>query len=174
MAPAEKAQVLQWIARDFSGALPGIESTPDVAGGEPYIVRTRIPVWVLVQARKLGVSEADLLKMYPTSGAEDLINAWAYYRLHHHEIEQQIAENETAQSMDRLPADEDFPDERPLPKGPLCVRPQRHPARKRINVQTPSGASNPTPTGTAPSRKTCSCSMSISSSGDIDMDSLLP
>jgi len=96
MAPAEKAQVLQWIARDFSGALPGIESNPDVAGGEPCIVRTRIPVWVLVQARKLGASEADLLKMYPTLRAEDLVNAWAYYRLHHDEIEQQIVENETA------------------------------------------------------------------------------
>jgi len=43
MAPAEKAQVLQWLARDFSGALPGIESNPEVAGGEPCIVRTRIP-----------------------------------------------------------------------------------------------------------------------------------
>lgn len=96
MTPAEKAQVLQWIARDFGGAFPGIDSSPDVAGGEPCIVRTRIPVWVLVQARKLGASEADLLKMYPTLRAEDLVNVWAYYRLHRDEIEQQIVENEAA------------------------------------------------------------------------------
>ncbi len=51
---AEKAQVLQWIVRDLGDAFPGIESTQNVCGGEPCIVRTRIPVWVLVQARRLG------------------------------------------------------------------------------------------------------------------------
>jgi hypothetical protein len=54
MSPGEKAQVRQWVARDLSNAAPGIENTPDVAGGEPCIVRTRIPVWVLVLARRLG------------------------------------------------------------------------------------------------------------------------
>lgn len=96
MSAGEKAQVLQWIARDIGGAFPGIESTPGVAGGEPCIVRTRIPVWVLVQARKLGSSEADILKAYPTLHAEDLTNAWAYYRSHQAEIELQIFENEMA------------------------------------------------------------------------------
>jgi uncharacterized protein (DUF433 family) len=96
MSPGEKAQVLQWLARDLGGAFPGIESTPGVAGGEPCIVRTRIPVWVLVLARKLGSSEADILQAYPTLHAEDLANAWAYYRAHKAEIEQQMLENETA------------------------------------------------------------------------------
>jgi uncharacterized protein (DUF433 family) len=50
----------------------------------------------LVQARQLGTSEADLLKAYPTLRAEDLANAWAYYRAHREEIEQQIHDNETA------------------------------------------------------------------------------
>ena len=59
-------------------------------------MRTRIPVWVLVQARLLGVSEADILRSYPTLRAEDLANAWAYSRAHHDEIEQQIRENEAA------------------------------------------------------------------------------
>lgn len=94
MLPSEKAQVLQWLARDIGGAFPGIESTPTVLGGEPCIVRTRIPVWLLVQARKLGSSEADLLKAYPALRAEDLTNAWAYYYAHRQEIEQQIQENE--------------------------------------------------------------------------------
>jgi uncharacterized protein (DUF433 family) len=96
MSPAEKVQVLQWVARDIGGVSPGIDNSPNVAGGEPCIVRTRIPVWVLVQARKLGASESDLLKMYPVLRAEDLVNAWAYYRLHRDEIERQIAENEAA------------------------------------------------------------------------------
>ena len=50
MSRAEKAQLLQWVARDLGDALPGIESIPGVCGGEPCIVRTRVPVWVLVQA----------------------------------------------------------------------------------------------------------------------------
>jgi uncharacterized protein (DUF433 family) len=93
---AEKAQVLQWVARDLGDAFPGIESTPGVSGGEACIVRTRVPVWVLVQARQLGLSESDLLRSYPTLRAEDLANAWAYARLHRDEIEKQIRENETA------------------------------------------------------------------------------
>ncbi len=73
---------------------PGIESRPGVCGGEPCIVRTRIPVWMLEQARRLGVSEAELLRSYPTLRAEDLANAWAYARSHRDEINRQIEENE--------------------------------------------------------------------------------
>lgn len=93
---AEKAQVLQWVASDLGEAYPGVESTPGVSGGELCIVRTRIPVWLLVRARELGTSEADLLRDYPTLHAEDLANAWAYARAHKDEIEQQIRENEVA------------------------------------------------------------------------------
>jgi uncharacterized protein (DUF433 family) len=94
MTKAEKAQVLQWVVRDFGDAFPGIESNSEICGGEPCIVRTRIPVWMLVQARRLGTSEAELLKSYPTLRADDLTNAWAYFRSHHEEIEQQIGQNE--------------------------------------------------------------------------------
>ena len=96
MTRAEKAQLLQWIARDMGDAFPGIESRPGVCGGEPCIVRTRIPVWVLEQARRLGTSEAELLRAYPTLRAEDLANAWTYVRSRQEEIEQQIRENEEA------------------------------------------------------------------------------
>ena len=96
MTRAEKAQILQWVVRDLGDAFPGIESTSGVSGGEPRIVRTRIPVWLLVQARNLGTSEADLLRAYPTLRAEDLTNAWAFARAYHAEIDQQIHANETA------------------------------------------------------------------------------
>ena len=39
MTRAEKAQVLPWVARDAAGALPGVESTPGVCGGDPCVVR---------------------------------------------------------------------------------------------------------------------------------------
>ena len=37
----EKAQLLQWVARDLGDAFPGIESTPGICGGEPCIVPAR-------------------------------------------------------------------------------------------------------------------------------------
>ena len=92
----EKAQLLQRIAQDLGDAFPGIDSQPGVCGGDPCIVRTRIPVWVLVRARRLGTSEAELLRCYPTLRAEDLANAWAYYRVHREEIDRQIEEHEAA------------------------------------------------------------------------------
>lgn len=96
LSAAEKAQLLQWVARDVGGAFPGIESTPNVCGGEPCIVRTRIPVWILERARQLGSSEADLLRAYPTLRAQDIVNAWAYVDSHREEIERQIVEDEEA------------------------------------------------------------------------------
>lgn len=93
---AEKAELLQQIAREIGDAFPGIESNPGVCGGEPCIVRTRIPVWLLQRARQLGASESDLLRAYPTLRAEDLANAWAYARSHRDEVERQILENEAA------------------------------------------------------------------------------
>jgi uncharacterized protein (DUF433 family) len=96
MTRAEKAQLLQWVVRDLGDAFPGIASTLGVSGGEPCIVRTRIPVWGLEQARRLGTSEAELLQCYPTLRAEDPANAWAYVRSHRAEIDRQIQENETA------------------------------------------------------------------------------
>jgi len=96
LSRAEKAQLLQRIARDLGQAFPGIESTPGVCGGEPCIVRTRIPVWVLEQMRRQGISEADILRNYPTLRAEDLANAWAFVLAQGAEIEQQIQENEEA------------------------------------------------------------------------------
>ena len=96
MTPAEKALVLQWVVRDLGDAFPGVESTPGVCGGEARIVRTRIPVWALEQARRLGTSEADLLHAYPTLRAEDIAMAWAYARSHREEIDNDIRENEAA------------------------------------------------------------------------------
>lgn len=96
MTRTEKATLLQWVASDLGEDLPGIESAPDVCGGEPRIIRTRIPVWLLEQARRLGMSEGDLLRSYPTLRAEDLAHAWAYVRTYREEIERQIRDNEDA------------------------------------------------------------------------------
>ena len=63
-------------------------------GGVPCITRTRIPVWLLEQARRLGTSEADLLRDYPTLTVQDLASAWNFVRSHRTEIDGQIEANE--------------------------------------------------------------------------------
>ncbi len=94
LAPAEKAILLQSVASEMTDVFPGIESTPGVSGGDPCIVRTRIPVWVLEQSRRLGMSEIDLLRNYPTLRAQDLANAWSYVLAHRDEIDRQVREHE--------------------------------------------------------------------------------
>jgi uncharacterized protein (DUF433 family) len=94
MTNCEKVQLLQWVVRDLGDAFSGIEEDPEVSGGEPRIVRTRIPVWVLEQAKRLGTSEADIMRSYPGLRAADLANTWAYVRVHREEINRQIEENE--------------------------------------------------------------------------------
>ena len=81
---------------DLGDSYPGVEMDPEVCGGEARIVRTRIPVWVLERARRLGVSEAELLRSYPGLRAEDLANAWTYARAHREETDRDIAENQAA------------------------------------------------------------------------------
>ena len=96
LSRAEKAHLLQALARDLGDAFPGIESRADVCGGEACIIRTRIPVWLLEQARRLGAEESELLGSYPTLRAADLANAWTYARTHAVEIDRQIRDNEGA------------------------------------------------------------------------------
>lgn len=95
MSRVEKAQILQWLVQDL-GFASGIERQPGVAGGEACVVRTRIPVWLLEQARRLGSTDAVLLQAYPMLQADDLVNAWAYAHTHSTEIDEAIKANEAA------------------------------------------------------------------------------
>lgn len=94
LTPTEKAQVIKLLAQSLSNNWQGIEKTPGVCGGHGCIANTRIPVWVLVNARRIGYSEADLLLSYPTISAADLANAWGYAAAYPDEIEIAISENE--------------------------------------------------------------------------------
>ncbi len=90
----EKARLLALVAVDLGGAFPGIAFDPAICGGDARISRTRVPVWTLEAARRQGMTEAEILSAFPTLRAEDLVNAWAYVRMHRNEIEDQIQENE--------------------------------------------------------------------------------
>ena len=95
LSPAERAQAMRWLVSAGQKS-PGVERARGVCGGEACLLRTRIPVWVVVQARHLGASEADLLNAYPSLCIEDLHNAWTYYEGHREEIDRLVEENERA------------------------------------------------------------------------------
>ena len=92
---SEKVEAIQLLLRSLDQTWAGIEKKPGVCGGDACIANTRIPVWVLVQARSLGSREADLLDNYPTLTAIDLTNAWTYARAYPLEIQVAIQENGT-------------------------------------------------------------------------------
>lgn len=75
---SDKAAIVQNLTKTLSVSGKGITKTPGVCGGEACIAGTRIAVWLLVEARQLGISEAQLLQDYPQITAADLVNAWAY------------------------------------------------------------------------------------------------
>ncbi|MBV9385292.1 MAG: DUF433 domain-containing protein [Chroococcidiopsidaceae cyanobacterium CP_BM_ER_R8_30] len=81
------------LTKTISSRAKGIAKTPGVCGGEACIAGTRIAVWLLVEARRLGISEAQLLNDYPHITGADLVNAWAYTDAHLEEIEAAIRSN---------------------------------------------------------------------------------
>ena len=71
-----------------------ISKDPERCGGDACIRDTRIPVWVLVNYRRLGGSDADLLRDYPALTPADLEAAWGYYAANREEIDRAIRHNE--------------------------------------------------------------------------------
>jgi uncharacterized protein (DUF433 family) len=74
-----------------------IRKTPGVCGGEACVRTSRITVWMLVNARRLGIPEQQLLADYPSLTADDLHAAWDYYVVHPQEIDGAIERNEAAE-----------------------------------------------------------------------------
>lgn len=97
LSPVEKSEAIQVLIGDLGARWPGIERHTDVCGGDACIVRTRIPVWVVEQMRRLGATEAELLLDYPTLNRDDLRNAWGYANANLEEINEAIADNEAVE-----------------------------------------------------------------------------
>ena len=98
LPPDELEDLIARIGRPYgangSPAQSLIVRTPGVCGGSARIIRTRIPVWVLEQFRRLGTSEADILKAYTSIRAIDLVASWQYADSHVTEMDREISENE--------------------------------------------------------------------------------
>ena len=71
-----------------------ISKNPNRCGGDACIRETRIPVWAVVNFRRLGASDAQILTAYPSLTQSDLDAAWEYAAANREEIDQAIRENE--------------------------------------------------------------------------------
>jgi uncharacterized protein (DUF433 family) len=71
-----------------------VHRTPGVCGGRACIRNTRITVWGLVNSRRLGLEDQQILDSIVPLTPEDLKAAWEYYRGHPAEIDADIRENE--------------------------------------------------------------------------------
>jgi uncharacterized protein (DUF433 family) len=67
-----------------------------VCGGAPIIVGTRIPVWGLEAARRQGIADKTILKIYPALTSASLKAAWQYVAQHRDLIDAEIRDNERA------------------------------------------------------------------------------
>ena len=73
---------------------PLIQKTPNVMGGEACIRSTRIAVWMLVEAWRLGFPDEELRTRYhPPLTNDDLAAARAYYAAHKEEVDEAIRLN---------------------------------------------------------------------------------
>jgi len=106
---AEQAELAQRLVQALGDAFPGIESTAGVCGGEPCIVRTRIPVWVLEAMRRQGVHEGDILRSYPILRVEDLANAWRTCGRTEMKLSSRFGITRALRTMARFYANENFP-----------------------------------------------------------------
>lgn len=74
-----------------------IAKTPGKCGGRACVRDTRVPVWSLVVAQRLGASDRELLKYFVTPlTPADVEAAWTYFRQHADEIAVDIRDNENA------------------------------------------------------------------------------
>ena len=71
-----------------------VSKKPDRCGGDACVRDLRIPVWAVVNYRRLGASDADVLQAYPALTSRDLEAAWEYATTHADEIDRAISENE--------------------------------------------------------------------------------
>ena len=71
-----------------------VSKKPDRCGGDACVRDTRITVWGLVSYRRLGMSDADILRAVQGLTPTDLEAAWEYAAAQPTEIDQAIRENE--------------------------------------------------------------------------------
>ena len=67
-----------------------VQKRPTISGGDACLRHTRYNVWGLVEGRKLGLTDDEILCRHPDLTSSDLKAAWTYYAEHPQEIEQAL------------------------------------------------------------------------------------
>lgn len=67
---------------------------PEILGGEPVVVGTRLPVRAVVLTNRYAPNAEYIYGAYPFVTRQEINEALAYYQDHQAEIDQYIAENE--------------------------------------------------------------------------------
>ena len=93
---SEKTEILQVLIQNLTNSWTGISKKPGVVGGDACIAGTRIPVWDLVEYRRMGASDLKILEAYPQLTATDLYHAWVYADAFPAEMNAAIEANEAA------------------------------------------------------------------------------
>lgn len=107
LPPEEEQQVLDFVRllrtpkmgsnnyADYNVAV-NISKTEGINGGDASIGATRIAVWMLEEVRREGLSDGEILALYPQLDARHLVMAWWYVATQPAEIEFAIQKNEEA------------------------------------------------------------------------------
>jgi uncharacterized protein (DUF433 family) len=80
--------------KTMTTATSWVSKKPDRCGGNACIRETRITVWGLVNYRRLGLSETEMLQAIESLTPADLQAAWEYAEANAEEIDRAIRENE--------------------------------------------------------------------------------
>jgi uncharacterized protein (DUF433 family) len=78
---------------------PYIIRNPEICGGSPTVVSTRITVRLIASRTKYGDSAEDILRDYPHLSLAQIHDAISYYFDHRDEIEKEINENTVREMM---------------------------------------------------------------------------
>lgn len=73
-----------------------IVKTPGVCGGDARVRDTRYTVWGLLESRRQGLTDQQILAQHPTLTPADLEAVWEYSRDHPREVALALWENEVA------------------------------------------------------------------------------
>jgi uncharacterized protein (DUF433 family) len=92
----EKTEILHVLIQNLHSSWTGISKKPGVVGGDACITDTRIPIWDLVEYRRMGASDRKILEAYPQLTATNLYHAWVYADAFPDEINAAIEANEAA------------------------------------------------------------------------------
>jgi type III restriction enzyme len=82
------------VATETSRKKSWVQKTPGVCGARACIRNTRITVWGLINSRRLGATDNQILENVVGLTSDDLQAAGDYYREHSEEIEKDIRDNE--------------------------------------------------------------------------------